>query len=125
MMKIVLIIMAFTLLFLTACTGSPTASTVTITTTYAQTTSTTGPIPVFPSSFDAIGYNLTSISLTWVKDPLATTTYIRGKVGSYPANQADGSLVYNGTANSYYHTGFDFHPKLLQIFHFRFNNLFG
>ncbi len=39
----------------------------------------------------------TEIDLTWVKPASADKTYIRGKDGSYPADRADGYLVYNDT----------------------------
>lgn len=45
------------------------------------------------------------ISLTWNKGIGAQNTYIRGKVGSYPADRTDGTLVYNNTGTSFNHDG--------------------
>lgn len=40
------------------------------------------------------------ISLTWNKGTGAAYTYIRYKAGSYPSNQTDGTLSYNGTGTN-------------------------
>ena len=46
-----------------------------------------------------------TIHLTWSKGTGAQNTYIRGKIGSFPANIADGSLVYNNNGTSTDHSG--------------------
>lgn len=49
-----------------------------------------------PTSFDVIRVTDHKIRATWVANPLAVTTYIRAKVGSYPTSETDGYLVYDG-----------------------------
>ena len=59
-----------------------------------------------PISFNAQGYNnKTIINLTWNIIGNTTNAYIVRKEGGYPVNRNDGTLVYNGTAESYYDTG--------------------
>lgn len=49
----------------------------------------------------------TSVSLTWAKGAGATNSILRYKIGSYPADETDGTLVYNGTSASTSHTGLE------------------
>jgi hypothetical protein len=49
-----------------------------------------------PTNFDAVYINDHKVTITWVTNPLAVTTHIRGKTGSYPTGIADGYQVYNG-----------------------------
>ena len=56
-----------------------------------------------PSSFTATTVDRFSISLTWTKDTHATTTYVRGKLGSTPTGMSDGLLICNATGTYWTH----------------------
>lgn len=60
--------------------------------------------PDEPSGFTAVGYN-TQNNLSWTNGAGADNTTIRGKIGSYPADQFSDVLVYNGIGTSANHTG--------------------
>lgn len=61
--------------------------------------------PIEPAGATAVNISAGTIRLTWVKGTGALNTYIRGKVGGYPANIADGVLVYNNVGVTYDHSG--------------------
>ena len=59
------------------------------------------PLTIHPtkvSSFTATAYGTTQINLSWVKGAGAYKTIVRGKLGSYPINVADGTWGANITA---------------------------
>jgi len=56
-----------------------------------------------PSNLEATTLNHSAISLTWDKG--ADWTTIVRKIDSYPTSPTDGLVIYNGTAQSYTHTG--------------------
>ena len=53
--------------------------------------------PARPSSFTATTYGSTQINLSWGKVSSATTTVVRGKLGSYPTSTTDGTWGVNTT----------------------------
>ncbi len=53
-----------------------------------------------PTNFSATDRNDTIIDLTFTTALGVTNTYIRHKIGSYPADQTDGILSFNGTGGS-------------------------
>jgi hypothetical protein len=53
-----------------------------------------------PTNFVATTITDNKITLTWASNIFAVTTHIRGKVGSYPVNVADGYEIYNGAGNT-------------------------
>lgn len=53
--------------------------------------------PDAPSDLLATPTTAVLYTLTWTKGDGAQTTIVRGKVGSYPTDVADGSAVYSGT----------------------------
>jgi hypothetical protein len=64
--------------------------------------------PEIPTSFTATTFNDTRIDLTWTKGINATHTYIEYREGDLqPPSwyRGDGSFLYNGTDESYSHTG--------------------
>jgi len=65
--------------------------------TYTFTTTTPQP----PSNLKATSINTTTISLTWTKSPDTDTTVVVRKTGNYPTSPSDGTVIYNGTAESY------------------------
>jgi len=65
--------------------------------TYTFTTTTPQP----PSNLKATSINTTTISLTWTKSPDTDVTVVVRKEGSYPTSPSDGTVIYNGTAESY------------------------
>lgn len=70
----------------------------------AEQTFTTGAVVGDMTQF--LGYpNVNNISLNWVKAVGATNTIVRFRTDTYPTTTADGTLVYNGTANYYLHSG--------------------
>jgi len=60
--------------------------------------------PNAPEDFQAIAWNTTVINLTWSKGDGANNTVVVHKTTGYPSSPADGSIVYNGTAEKYDHT---------------------
>ena len=64
--------------------------------------------PQVISSFTATAYNRTRIDLSWTKGYWTDKVVVRGKIGSYPTDQNDGTAVYNGTGSSTQQTGL--HP---------------
>jgi hypothetical protein len=44
------------------------------------------------------------LKLDWATGTGAATTYIRGKIGGYPADRTDGSLIYSGAAITFTHS---------------------
>ncbi|RLF43418.1 MAG: hypothetical protein DRN18_00065, partial [Thermoplasmata archaeon] len=65
--------------------------------TYTFTTETPDP----PSNLKAVSVNTSTISLTWTKSPDTDVTVIVRKTGNYPTSPSDGTVIYNGTAESY------------------------
>jgi hypothetical protein len=68
----------------------------------------TGTIRVHPEStgsFTATAYSPTQINLTWAKFTGDDRVVVRFSAVTYPANIADGSLLYNGTATHTEHSG--------------------
>ncbi len=63
------------------------------------------PKPQLPTSFFATTYDQAQIDLSWAKGVGANNTYIVRKIGSYPIDRTDGTIVYNGTGTSYSDTG--------------------
>jgi len=63
-------------------------------------------LPAKPSNFNAVDGD-ECIDLSWTKGDGAQKTYIRGKVGSYPTDKADGVLIYNDTGVSFKHESLD------------------
>jgi hypothetical protein len=60
-------------------------------------------LPDEPTSL-ALAQGDLSLNLTWTNGAGRGTTYIVGKIGGYPANNTDGTLIYNGTGTDYLHT---------------------
>jgi len=60
--------------------------------------------PLAPTSFTATaGYQ--QVVLGWTKGTGSDNTTVVAKLGSYPANRADGTVVYSNTGTSHTHTG--------------------
>jgi len=57
--------------------------------------------PDSTTGFTASGSSSNQISLSWVPGGSSCYTMITRKTGSYPANSADGTVVYYGTGRSY------------------------
>ena len=70
-------------------------------TTNASGSNTTWIIPLAPTAFSARTTGTTEIDLTWTKGSYATYTRIQRKIGSYPTNTGDGTMVYNGTLQTF------------------------
>jgi len=60
--------------------------------------------PDEPSSFIATAGE-EMVSLSWANGTGTDNTTVRGKIGSYPTDYNDGTLIYNGTGTSANHTG--------------------
>lgn len=54
-----------------------------------------------PDDFIAIYVSPTEVDLSWLKNGLADGTEIRGKIGSYPADETDGYLIYRGSDETF------------------------
>ena len=74
-------------------------------TTNASVSNTTWIVPLAPTGFTATTVDTDEIILAWTKGSYATYTRIQRKIGSYPENISDGTLVYNGTSNIKSDTG--------------------
>jgi parallel beta-helix repeat protein len=61
---------------------------------------TTWSVPLAPTNLQAATTDVNRIDLTWTKGTYATHTQVMQKIGGYPMNISDGSLVYNGTGTS-------------------------
>lgn len=57
--------------------------------------------PDNPSNFSALGVSPDQISLNWNAGATSCYTMIIRKQGGYPANSADGTIVYYGTGNAF------------------------
>ena len=53
-----------------------------------------------PTNLIATTTGTPTITLTWIKGIRADYTLIQRKIGAYPANNTDGTLVYNGTGTT-------------------------
>lgn len=53
-------------------------------------------LPLAPTNFTITRTGINSINITWVKDPTATLTVIRGSIGGYPESVTEDYLVYSG-----------------------------
>lgn len=60
--------------------------------------------PLAPTGFTATAGD-TQVALAWTKGVGSENTTIVGKIGSYPADRTDGTLVYSNTGTSVNHTG--------------------
>lgn len=58
-----------------------------------------GTTPGKPLNFDAVLTTQYRVDLTWTMGNYATSTLVRGKIGSPPLSTIDGYLVYQGTDN--------------------------
>lgn len=58
-----------------------------------------GAVPGRPLNFDAVLTTQYRVDLSWTMGNFATSTIVRGKVGSPPTSTIDGYLVYQGTDN--------------------------
>jgi len=57
--------------------------------------------PYSPSNLTITSYSNSSINLEWDKGEGANTTVLVRKKGNFPVNVYDGTIVYNGTGNSF------------------------
>ncbi|KKK99106.1 hypothetical protein LCGC14_2636060, partial [marine sediment metagenome] len=53
-----------------------------------------------PTDFTITEIGVDTVSITWTKDPSATETLIRAKLGGYPIDTTDGEEVYNDVGTS-------------------------
>jgi hypothetical protein len=60
--------------------------------------------PYEPTGFSATAHNQSSINLSWTKRPEANRTYIEYNTSS-SWSRGEGTVIYNGTGESYQHTG--------------------
>jgi hypothetical protein len=66
---------------------------------YSSVNDTTTATADVPTNLTVTTENHSTISLTWTKG--ADTTVVVRKSGSYPSDHTDGTMIYNGTAQSY------------------------
>jgi len=71
---------------------------------YTTYNKTTPDVPPSPSNLVATTHNHTAINLSWSASTSVNSVLVR-KTGSYPANQSDGTIVFNNTGTSYQDTG--------------------
>lgn len=57
-----------------------------------------------PAGLTATADGRFAIDLEWTNADYADKTMIRGKLGSYPTDESDGTLIYNGTAEEISHS---------------------
>jgi len=60
-----------------------------------------------PTGFTATTVDRTTINVTWTQASHAENTYVYRKIGSYPADRTDGTLVYDGSLYGFVDTGLE------------------
>ena len=70
-----------------------------------------------PTDFDAVTITDTKITVSWTPNIFATTTMVRAKIGSYPTDETDGYLVYNGAGNTVDDTAVSLDETLTNVFY--------
>jgi len=62
-------------------------------------------VPDPPSSLTATALSSFIINLTWTSEAGADKNLVVGKLGGYPTDRADGTIIYNGTEEQTLHSG--------------------